>query len=133
VLLCAEEGRPAEIAALNRRAGAYEVNIMAWVYLIVAGLLETGWAIGLKYTVGFTRFWPSVFTIAAIAVSMFLLAAAARTIPIGTAYAIWVGIGAVGAVILGIVLFDEPRDLLRLAFVGLLVVSLVGLKLTTRS
>lgn len=105
---------------------------MAWVYLIVAGLLETGWAVGLKYTEGFTRLWPSVLTIAAIAASMILLATAARTIPIGTAYAIWVGIGAVGAVILGIFLFDEPRDLLRLAFVGLLIVSLIGLKLTTR-
>ena len=105
---------------------------MAWVYLIVAGLLETGWAIGLKYTYGFTRLVPSLLTIAAIAASMILLAVAAKTIPIGTAYAIWVGIGAVGAVILGIVLFDEPRDLARLAFVGLLIVSLVGLKLTTR-
>jgi quaternary ammonium compound-resistance protein SugE len=105
---------------------------MAWVYLIVAGLLETGWAIGLKYTYGFTRLVPSLLTIAAIAASMVLLAIAAKTIPIGTAYAIWVGIGAVGAVVLGIVLFDEPRDLARLAFVGLLIVSLVGLKLTTR-
>jgi quaternary ammonium compound-resistance protein SugE len=104
---------------------------MAWVYLIVAGLLETGWAIGLKYTEGFTKPVPSVLTAAAIAASMFLLALAARTIPIGTAYAMWVGIGAVGAVILGIVLFDEPRDLARMAFVGLLVVSLVGLRLTT--
>ena len=104
---------------------------MAWIYLIVAGLLETGWAIGLKYTEGFTRLWPSVFTIAAIAASMFLLALAAKTIPIGTVYSIWVGIGAVGAVILGIILFDEPRDFARLAFVGLLIVSLVGLKLTT--
>ena len=105
---------------------------MAWVYLMVAGLLETGWAVGLKYTEGFTKPLPSILTVAAIAASMFLLALAARTIPIGTAYSIWVGIGAVGAVILGIVLFDEPRDLARLAFVGLLIVSLVGLKLTTR-
>jgi quaternary ammonium compound-resistance protein SugE len=106
---------------------------MAWVYLIVAGLLEVGWAIGLKYTEGFTRLWPSVLTVGGIAASMILLAIAARTIPIGTAYAVWVGIGAVGAVILGIVLFDEPRDAMRLVFVGLLIVSLVGLKLTTRS
>jgi quaternary ammonium compound-resistance protein SugE len=105
---------------------------MAWIYLIVAGLLETGWAIGLKYTEGFTRLVPSVLTVAAIAASMFLLALAAKTIPIGTAYSIWVGIGAVGAVILGIILFNEPRDFARLAFVALLVVSLVGLKLTTR-
>ena len=106
---------------------------MAWFYLIVAGLLETGWAIGLKYTEGFTRPLPSILTGFAIAASMFLLALAARTIPIGTAYAIWVGIGAVGAVILGIILFDEPRDLARMFFVGLLIVSLIGLKLTTRA
>ena len=105
---------------------------MAWVYLVVAGLLETGWAVGLKYTEGFTKLVPSVLTIVGIAASMLLLGLAARTIPIGTAYAIWVGIGAVGAVILGIILFDEPRDLARMFFVGLLIVSLVGLKLTTR-
>ncbi len=104
---------------------------MAWIYLIIAGLLETGWAIGLKYTHGFTRPLPSILTALAIAASMFLLALAARTIPIGTAYAIWVGIGAAGAVILGIVLFDEPRDFARLAFVGLLLVSVVGLKVTS--
>jgi len=103
---------------------------MAWIYLVIAGLLETGWAIGLKYTDGFTRLVPSLLTATAIAASMFLLAIAARTIPIGTAYAIWVGIGAVGAVILGIVLFDEPRDASRLFFVALLVVALIGLKLT---
>ena len=104
---------------------------MAWLYLVVAGLLETGWAIGLKYTDGFTKPVPSILTGLAITASMFLLAVAARTIPIGTAYAVWVGIGTVGAVILGIILFDEPRDLSRLFFVGLLIVSLVGLKLTT--
>ena len=104
---------------------------MAWLYLVVAGLLETGWAIGLKYTDGFTKPVPSILTGFAIAASMFLLAVAAKTIPIGTAYAVWVGIGTVGAVILGIILFDEPRDLSRLFFVALLVVSLVGLKLTT--
>ena len=105
---------------------------MAWVYLVVAGLLETGWAIGLKYTDGFRRPIPSILTILAIAASMMLLAMAARTIPIGTAYAIWVGIGAVGAVTLGIILFDEPRVFARLFFVALLIVSLAGLKLTTR-
>jgi quaternary ammonium compound-resistance protein SugE len=106
---------------------------MAWVYLVVAGVLETGWAIGLKYTDGFRRPVPSILTVVAIAASMLLLALAARTIPIGTAYAIWVGIGAVGAVALGIILFDEPRDFARMFFVGLLIVSLVGLKITTRS
>ena len=80
---------------------------MAWILLFIAGLLETGWAIGLKYTDGFTRLWPSVLTVAGIAVSMFLLAVAARTLPIGTAYAVWVGIGAAGTAILGIVLFGE--------------------------
>lgn len=106
---------------------------MAWIYLVVAGLLETGWAIGLKYTDGFTRLVPSVLTACAIAGSMFLLSVAARTIPIGTAYAIWVGIGAVGAVLAGIVLFDEPRDVIRLFFIMLLIVALAGLKLTART
>jgi quaternary ammonium compound-resistance protein SugE len=106
---------------------------MAWVYLIVAGLLETGWAIGLKYTDGFRRPVPTVLTVIGIIASMILLGLAARTIPIGTAYAIWVGIGAVGAVVLGIILFDEPRDFARMAFVALLIVSLIGLKLTTKS
>jgi quaternary ammonium compound-resistance protein SugE len=106
---------------------------MAWVYLVIAGLLETGWAIGLKYTDGFRRPVPSILTIIAIAASMVLLSIAARTIPIGTAYSIWVGIGAVGAVILGIILFDEPRDFFRMMFVALLIVSLIGLKLTTHA
>ncbi len=105
---------------------------MAWVYLMVAGLLETGWAIGLKYTDGFTRPMASILTFAAMVGSMILLGLATRTLPIGTAYAIWVGIGAVGAVVLGIILFDEPRDFWRMFFVGLLIVSLVGLKLSTR-
>jgi quaternary ammonium compound-resistance protein SugE len=104
---------------------------MAWIYLFVAGLLEVGWAIGLKYTDGFTRPVPSILTGSAIAASMFLLSLAARTIPIGTAYGIWVGIGAVGAAVMGIVLFDEPRNAARIFFVVLLAVSLVGLKLTT--
>lgn len=106
---------------------------MAWIFLVLAGLLETGWAIGLKYTDGFTRLVPSALTLAGIAASMLLLAIAARTIPIGTAYAVWVGIGAVGAVILGIVLFDEPRSALRIFFVVLLIVALIGLKVTSES
>jgi quaternary ammonium compound-resistance protein SugE len=106
---------------------------MAWIYLVIAGLLETGWAIGLKYTDGFRRPVPSVLTLVGIAASMALLGLAVRTIPIGTAYAIWVGIGTVGAVILGIILFDEPRDFARMFFVALLIVSLIGLKLTTRA
>lgn len=103
---------------------------MAWLWLIIAGLLETGWAIGLKHTDGFTRFWPSVLTIAGIALSMFLLAVAARTLPIGTAYPVWVGIGAAGAVILGIVVLGEPASAARLFFLALLLVAIVGLKLT---
>lgn len=103
---------------------------MAWLWLIIAGLLETGWAIGLKYTDGFTKLWPSVLTVAGIALSMFLLSVAARTLPIGTAYPIWVGIGAAGAVILGIALLGEPATLARLFFLALLLVAIIGLKLT---
>lgn len=102
---------------------------MAWVLLVAAGILEIGWAIGLKYTDGFTRLWPSVWTIAAMVVSMYLLALAARTLPIGTAYAVWVGIGAAGAMILGMVLLGEPRSVARIACVGLIVAGVVGLKL----
>jgi quaternary ammonium compound-resistance protein SugE len=104
---------------------------MAWLYLVVAGVLEVGWAIGLRYTEGFTRLVPSVLTGAAIVASLWLLSTAARTLPIGTAYAVWVGIGAFGAAVLGVVLFHEPLSLLRGAFLGLLVLSIVGLKLTS--
>jgi len=106
---------------------------MAWVYLIVAGLLEVGWAIGLKYTEGFTRPIPSILTGAAIVASMFLLSLSARTLPIGTAYAMWVGIGAVGAAVLGIFLLGEPRNPGRIFFLALLVISLIGMKLTTKT
>ncbi|QDU36148.1 Quaternary ammonium compound-resistance protein SugE [Maioricimonas rarisocia] len=101
-----------------------------WILLLLAGLLETGWAVGLKYTDGFTRLWPSLLTIAAIAASMLLLSLAARQLPIGTAYAIWVGIGALGTVLLGSILFGEPLTPARLLFVLLLIVALAGLKLT---
>jgi quaternary ammonium compound-resistance protein SugE len=104
---------------------------MAWALLIVAGLLEAGWAIGLKFTEGFTRPLASVLTIVGIVVSMVLLAQAAKTIPIGTAYASWVGIGAAGAVVLGIVILGEPASPWRLFFVTLLIVSIIGLKLTS--
>ena len=103
---------------------------MAWIALIVAGLFEVGWAIGLKYTDGFTKLVPSVLTILGIVVSMVLLSIAARTLPIGTAYAVWVGIGAAGAVILGIVLLGEPVTAARMAFLALLLVAIVGLKAT---
>jgi len=102
---------------------------MAWTLLVAAGILEIGWAIGLKYTEGFTRLWPSVWTIAAMAASMYLLALAARTLPIGTAYAVWVVIGAAGAMILGMALLGEPKTIARIACVGLIVAGVIGLKL----
>jgi quaternary ammonium compound-resistance protein SugE len=101
---------------------------VAWILLIIAGILEVGWAIGLKYTEGFTRLWPSVMTIAAIALSMYLLSVAARTIPIGTAYAVWVGIGAAGTAVVGVLLLSEPLSLARGFFLAMLVVAIVGLK-----
>jgi quaternary ammonium compound-resistance protein SugE len=103
---------------------------MSWALLVIAGLFEIGWAIGLKYTEGFTRLWPSVGTALAMVVSVVLLAFAMRTIPVGTAYAIWTGIGAAGTVALGIVLFNEPATVARLLCVGLIVSGIVGLKLT---
>ena len=101
-----------------------------WTLLVLAGLLEIGWAIGLKYTDGFTRLVPSLLTGAAMASSMYLLALAARDLPIGTAYAVWTGIGALGTAALGMVLFDEPRDAFRLASIALIVGGVLGLKLT---
>lgn len=103
---------------------------LSWIALVVAGLLEVCWAVGLKYTDGFRRPLPSLLVIAAIAASMFLLSWAARTLPIGTAYAVWVGIGAFGAAILGIVLFHEPVTAARVGFLALLLVAIVGLKAT---
>jgi quaternary ammonium compound-resistance protein SugE len=103
---------------------------MAWFLLIVAGIIETAWAIGLKYADGFTKFWPSVMTIAGIVISMSMLSFAARTLPIGTAYAVWVGIGAAGAVLVGIALLDEPASLARMFFLAMLLVAIVGLKFT---
>lgn len=101
----------------------------SWILLVVAGLLECGWAIGLKYSDGFTRLWPSVGTAAAMGVSLFLLSRAMRDIPIGTAYAVWTGIGAAGVAILGILLFDESREVARLVCIGLIVAGVVGLQL----
>jgi len=105
---------------------------MSWVLLLIAGLLEVCWAIGLKYTEGFTKPLPSLFTIITLAGSMYLLAKAAQAIPIGTAYGVWVGIGALGAAILGIVLFKESLSMPRLFFLILLFVSILGLKLTSK-
>ncbi|HEV8693864.1 MAG TPA: quaternary ammonium compound efflux SMR transporter SugE [Lysobacter sp.] len=104
---------------------------MPWVILVIAGLFEIGWAIGLKYSEGFTRLWPSIGTVIAMAISLGLLGVAMKSLPVGTAYAVWVGVGAVGAVILGIVLFNEPLNALRIGSVGLIVAGLVGLKLAT--
>jgi quaternary ammonium compound-resistance protein SugE len=104
---------------------------MAWVWLSVAGLLEIVWAIGMKYTDGFTRLWPSLATGAAMLASLYFLALAVRSLPIGTAYAVWTGIGAVGVAILGMILFDEPRDLLRIASILLIVAGIAGLKLVS--
>jgi quaternary ammonium compound-resistance protein SugE len=104
---------------------------MAWIWLTLAGCLEIIWAIGLKYTEGFTRPWPSVITGAAMLASIYFLALAVRTIPIGTGYAVWTGIGAVGVAILGMILFDEPRDLLRIGSILLIIAGIAGLKLVS--
>jgi quaternary ammonium compound-resistance protein SugE len=104
---------------------------MSWVYLVIAGLLEVGWAVGLKYTVGFTRLWPSVFTLATMAGSVGMLGLALRVLPLGTAYAIWTGIGTVGTAVFGMVMLGEPAGALRLLSIGLIVAGIVGLKLLT--
>jgi len=104
---------------------------MAWIILLLAGLTEVGWAVGLKYTEGFTRLVPSVLTIACMAVSLGLLGLALKTLPIGTAYAVWTGIGTVGTAILGIYLFGESTAALRLACIGLIIAGVVGLKLVS--
>jgi quaternary ammonium compound-resistance protein SugE len=114
--------------AAPRGAG---IVTMAWIVLVVAGLFEVCWAIGLKYTDGFTRLWPSVGTATAMVISVVLLGWAMRTLPVGTAYAVWTGIGAVGTVLLGIALFGEPATVARLACVGLVVAGILGLKLVT--
>src|SRR3954451_16947710 len=104
---------------------------MAWIYLTVAGLFEIAWAIGLKYTDGFTRLLPSLWTVASMILSIVLLGLALRTLPVGTAYAVWTGIGAIGTAALGIYLFGEPVTAARLASMGLIVAGIVGLKLVT--
>ena len=103
----------------------------AWPILLVAGLFEIGWAIGLKYTEGFTRLIPSVLTLAAMLLSIVLLGLSLKTLPVGTAYAVWTGVGAVGTALLGIYLFGEPATAARLASIGLIVAGIVGLKLVT--
>jgi quaternary ammonium compound-resistance protein SugE len=104
---------------------------MAWIYLVIAGLFEVGWAIGLKYTEGFSRLVPSLWTVAAMIASLMFLGLALKTLPVGTAYAVWTGIGAIGTVILGIYLFAEPATALRLGCIALILCGIVGLKLVT--
>ncbi|WP_025916909.1 quaternary ammonium compound efflux SMR transporter SugE [Herminiimonas sp. CN] len=104
---------------------------MAWIILVLAGLFEIGWAIGLKYTEGFTRLWPSVGTAVAMLLSLGLLGIALKSLPVGTAYAVWVGVGAVGTVVLGIVLLNEPANTARLISVALIIAGIIGLKLAT--
>ena len=104
---------------------------MDWIILVLAGLFEVGWAIGLKYTEGFTRLWPSLWTILAMLVSLWLLGIAMKSLPIGTAYSVWVGVGAAGTVILGIALFNEPANAFRLVSVALIIAGIVGLRLAT--
>ena len=104
---------------------------MAWIILVVAGLFEVGWAIGLKYTEGFTRLWSTIWTVLAIVASLWLLGIAMKSLPVGTAYSVWVGVGAVGTVFLGIVLLGEPANPARLISVALIIVGIIGLKVAT--
>ena len=104
---------------------------MNWIILVIAGLFEVGWALGLKYTEGFSKFWPSVFTVLAIIVSLCLLGLAMRTLPVGTAYAVWTGIGMIGTVIAGVVLMGDPVSLFRVVSLVLILIGIVGLKIST--
>lgn len=104
---------------------------MQWMLLIIAGLFEVFWAIGLKYSHGFTKFFPSLFTIFGMIASFYFLSLALKSLPLGSAYAIWTGIGTVGTVILGIILFEEPFDIIRLIFIGFIVLGIIGLRITS--
>ena len=104
---------------------------MAWVILVFAGLFETGWAIGLKYSHGFTKLWPTIWTVLAMVVSLWLLGIALKSLPVGTAYSVWVGVGAVGTVVLGILLLGEPVNFGRLISIAFIVAGIIGLKLTS--
>ena len=104
---------------------------MAWIYLLIAGVLEVQWAVTMKYTEGFTKLWPSVFCVLGMAASVYFLALAQKTLPLGTSYAIWTGIGAVGAAICGMILFNEPRDIARILCILLIVTGILGLKFTS--
>jgi len=122
-----------EGSALDHSSGKHRQRFrkMAWIILTIAGLFEVGWAIGLKYTHGFTRLWPTIGTVASMIVSLWLLGIAMKSLPVGTAYAVWVGVGAVGTVFLGIVLFGEAANIGRLISVLLIVAGIVGLKIAT--
>lgn len=104
---------------------------MPWIIVVIAGVFETAWAIGMKYSDGFTRLWPSIFTLICIVISMWLLAYSLKWLPVGTAYAVWTGIGAVGTAVLGIVLFGEPHEFARLFFILLIIAGLVGLQISS--
>jgi quaternary ammonium compound-resistance protein SugE len=121
---------PGESIADGGAMGHFQGGYVAWVVLFVAGLLETGWAVGLKYTEGFTRLWPTLWTVGAIVASLGLLGIAVKTLPVGTAYTVWAGIGAVGTVTVGIFLFGESANPLRLASLALIVAGIVGLRLS---
>jgi len=103
---------------------------MAWIYLFIAGLMEVGWAIGLKYTEGFSRLGPTVWTVVAMILSLFFLGQSLKTLPVGTAYAVWTGIGAVGAAVLGIILFGDSKSAFRLVSIGLIVAGIAGLRIS---
>jgi len=106
---------------------------MAWVNLLIAGVFEVVWAIGLKYSHGFSKFYPSIITVLGMIFSFYFLTIATKTLPIGTAYAVWTGIGAMGTVIMGIILFNEPRNILRLMFISLIVINIIGLKFSSKN
>lgn len=105
---------------------------MPWIFLLIAGVFEIVWTVGLKYTEGWTKLWPSLATVASMGVSFYFLSLAIKVLPLGTAYAVWTGIGSVGAAVIGMILFDEPRDVLRMVCVGLIVAGIAGLRLTAR-
>lgn len=125
-----EVGTTPPLRILAGTAPAREVLVMNWTILFIAGLFEIGWAVGLKYTHGFTRLLPSIGTVAAMVISMGLLGVAMKSLPVGTSYAVWVGIGTVGTAALGIILFHEQVSLLRLASLAFIVIGIVGLKLS---
>jgi quaternary ammonium compound-resistance protein SugE len=104
---------------------------MAWIYLIIAGVFEIVWAVGIKYTNGFTRLYPTIITVIGMVISFYFLSLAIKQLPMGTAYAVWTGIGAVGTVLLGILLFQEPHNFLRILFLGMIVFGIIGLKFTS--